>query len=258
MTSLTAAKAFIELNERRIPAIAEGTAKEMLDKIIENLVAGVLVQQTGDGVSRDAKARYRAARMSLIHDFMMPMNAIAKISLPNDQDTTLFRMPRGNPHVHQLIAHARAFMTCAQPVRVHFLAAGLPSDFFERMEETIVTMHSAFKDVRAHKEGAMAQTHTLPGRFSEGRNIIRALDRLIARESKHDPSLLAEWRAVIRVDRTPVHRLRAANTDTVAMLPAAPAPEAEQLEGNTTEATGPNLPAPIAALRRLLPGRLLS
>jgi hypothetical protein len=79
----------------------------------------------------------------------------------------------------------------------------LPSDFIAQLESTadaVVMSLSERTQVRGKGKGA---TRGLKAKLSSGRKIVNILDAYVTSALKDDPSLLAHWNLVKRVQKVP-------------------------------------------------------
>jgi hypothetical protein len=126
-------------------------------------------------------------------------------------------MPNARANVEQLVAAARGMATAAAPHAATFIAAGLPADFIAQLERVSDAMLTARRE-RAQSIGrASGATTSLRTKLAAARHIVHALDALVCTSVKDNPTLLANWNQVKRVQKV---RSRPASVTTPAEVVA--------------------------------------
>lgn len=108
------------------------------------------------------------------------------------------RMPHVRASNAEWMAASKKILKAVRPHAKAFRDAGFDKDFVAQAERTAkrLSATSATTDTALSRRAHI--THSIPAALRQGRDIVRAIDRILAAEEP-DASTLISWRAAIRV-----------------------------------------------------------
>lgn len=172
------------------------------------------------------------AKSTLLEELGEDLKAIARTARTIARDEpgfdTGFRL--AGESQRDILASAEAFLERLEKsgVAEKFVAYNLPSDFVADLKADQMEadgLEEVQTEDRMEATGGTAQTRKL---LQEGRELLKRLDTSVRNRFRHDPEVLAKWRAAARIHRAP-------------RRPAdAPPPSAE--DGGGGDGTGPQAP----------------
>jgi hypothetical protein len=199
--SLHDVKAFLDGNADRLAMVATSGLRQKLDLATVRLDAFAEGQAGHDLAAKGTTQKYQAFRQALLRDHMSPIAGIAFTELPHTPELAPLRMPKGNPSVKNLALAATAMAHAAAPFGDLFITAGLPEDFIPRLTSASAAMVDSFRERSQTHGKRTGAARGVVEQLSEGRKIVRALDRLVTSALHDDPALLTNWKTVQRVRR---------------------------------------------------------
>ena len=187
-------------------------------------------------------------RRELILYYMRPLATVARVAIPNVvRMSESLRMPSQGKDIEGLLIAADAMAAAALPWQTELEERGLPAGFFDTFDQAVTDLRDAV-DTRGQALGLRkGDTNRLRAGVTDGRKHMDAIDALITRELRDDPSTLAEWNHVRRATLKAVPGSATALPTAVAPVPAeaSPVPIAE----HTLPAGGP----PVQVTASLVP-----
>lgn len=220
LQSLRSVQAFLEENAAKLTSVVNSGARQRLDDAIAELATHVSDQSGSHLASQGATQKQRVLRAALLRDHMGPVSRIARADLPQTPEIEPLRMPRGRPTVERLAAAAYGMAKAAMAHAPVFIAAGLPADFVAQLEAAADALVLSLNE-RSQSQGKRSgATKGLATRLAAGRRIVNVLDAFVQSALKNDPTLLANWNKVQRVQRVAVRPA----SPTVSAPTSSPAP----------------------------------
>jgi hypothetical protein len=221
LQSLRSVKEFLNENAARLGDVVTSGARVKLDQTIAALESHVAEQVGSVLAARGATERRRVLMTELVRDHMAPIARIAQADLPHIPEIEAFRLPRNNLSTERLAAAAHGMAQQAAPYADHFVKAGLPLDFIERLTAAADAMVQAVND-RAQSRGRRSgATKGLKATLTTARKLVQVMDAMVTSKLAGDPALLASWKQVKRVRRVAV---RSQMPQPTAPAPGAPTP----------------------------------
>ena len=203
LQSLRAVDAFLTAHADTLGDVVNSGTRKRLAKTISSLETTVADQAGSSVVARGGTQRYRALRQTLIRDHMAPIARMARADLPPTPEVDALRMPRPNWSAERLAAAAHGMAEAATPFAPELVAAGLRSDFIDRLTAAADAMVQALSD-RAQNRGRLSgATKGLATTLVSARRLVGVIDALVTSTLVDDPALLAHWNGVKRVRRVP-------------------------------------------------------
>jgi hypothetical protein len=202
LASLRAVQAFLDQNADPLAAVVKTGARQQLDDAIRVLSAHASDQTGSDLAAQGATRTQRTMREALLRDHMAPISRIARADLPVTPAVESLRMPRGRPTTERLAAAANGMAKAAVPFSPVFVSAGLPQDFVAQLNTATDAMLVALNDRTQNRGRRGGATQGLSEKLSAGRRIVHVLDAFVKSALKDNPSLLANWNMVKRVQKT--------------------------------------------------------
>jgi hypothetical protein len=190
---------FLDDHDAALPGVSLTSARRKLDEIVSTLDAHAATQ-VGAGIAAQMSTRVQTnLEILLRRDHMTPIARIARAELPSIPELSALRMPRGRPTLEKLAAHAYAMAEIAERHHDVFVAAGLPSDFADRLRGAAEEMRAARTTRTLRRGNRAAATAGLRLSLSAGRRIVGDLDAFVQMAAADNPSLRSSWLAVKRV-----------------------------------------------------------
>jgi hypothetical protein len=201
LQSLLNVEAFLDEHAERLPDVVKSGAKQRLVDAIA-LLEGHANQQVGSMLaSQGATKRQEVLRTALLRDHMAKIASIAHAEFPKTPEFEPLRMPRLRMSPQKLRAAASGMAQTAAPQAAVFVAAGLPADFIDQLNAAADAMIASLGERSQSRGKRTGATSGLKEKLSAGRKIVRVLDTFVKSALKDDPSLLANWKVVKRVQR---------------------------------------------------------
>ena len=221
LASVRNAAAFLDQHAELFAGRIKPAFRTRLTTALANIEATIAEQQ---GLTRKVKgnAEDRAARRTvLVNEHMAPIARVARLELPNNPSIGQFGMPSARLSTEKLAAAASGMAEAALPFRDIFTAEALPEDFITQLTEARDAMLGSSQQRAAHASQRKGATTGLRTQLTEARAIVHAIDALVRPVIKGDPTLLASWKSISRVQKP---RTTAPLAKTPA--PAVPTPQA--------------------------------
>ena len=203
LQSLHAVQSFVDQYPEQLSAIVKSGARQKLDEAIAQLSDHVSTQTGSHLAAQGATQKHRSLRQALIRDHMAPISRIARADLPPTPEVEPLKMPKGRPTASRLAAAAYGMGKAAVPFTAVFTFAGLPPDFIAQLNAAADAMLGAVNDRTTNRGLRGGATQGLARKLSDGRKVVHVLDAFVKSALKYDPTLLANWNIIKRVQRTP-------------------------------------------------------
>jgi len=201
LNSLRSADDFIDTNGDALGGVVNSSMRTMLRDSITEL-SGHASEQSGNTLeARGATKKHLADRTMLLHDCMAPIASIARVELASTPEIEPLRMPKARTNVEQLVAAANGMAKAAARHSQVFIDAGLPANFVTTLESMAQALLESQQARKASIGLAAAATKRLGVRLADGRRVVYALDTLVRTALKDNPTLLASWIQVKRVQQ---------------------------------------------------------
>ena len=201
LQSLRAVDDFLTAHAGTLDDVVNSGTRKRLATMIASLETTVADQAGSSVVAQGGTRRYRALRRALIRDHMAPIARMAQADLPPTPEVDALRMPRHNWSAERLAAAAHGMAEAATPFAAELVAAGLRSDFIERLTAAADAMVQSLSD-RAQNRGRLSgATKGLSASLVSARRLVGVIDALLRSALANDPALLANWNRVKRVRR---------------------------------------------------------
>jgi hypothetical protein len=201
LRSLHAVANFITQHSERLPTVSRSGACQRLTNTIEHL-ENLVGAQSGGALSAMGLTRtQRRLRRSLIRDHMAPIATIARLELPTTPELTPLKMPRGDPSVARLTAHALGMAQAAEPFAGTFIALGRSPAFVQELQDAATALTNAITKRATTRASSAGATAGLEDSLRTGRRLVHVLDSLIQSELQDDSPLLQNWNTIKRVER---------------------------------------------------------
>ena len=201
LNSLRSAEDFVDTNRDTLGGVVNSSIRTTLRASISEL-SGHASEQTGNTLeARGSTQKHRADRAILLHDCMAPIASIARVELASTPEIEPLRMPKARTNVEQLLAAANGMAKAAAKHSPVFIDAGLPTDFLTTLQSSAQTLLESHQARKASIGLAAGATQSLGLKLAQGRRVVQALDKLVRKELKDNPTLLASWNQVKRVQK---------------------------------------------------------
>lgn len=163
---------------------------------LSNDVQALATSQVSTGTERRSRTEQLSDyRESLRSDYMMPIAAIAQVSLGDSPLIVKMVMPRVNVDEASLITFAFAMADAAEQYRAVFLAQTLPADFIERLREAAERLRAAVKEREGSRVRLRQATRALQSRISHASGAIKVVGSLVAGVIRTKPERREGWLA---------------------------------------------------------------
>ena len=193
LAALRAAQQFIADHGDRLQHLHQSGARRRLDAILDELSSLVAEQAAATSGARGATRHLHALRRHLIEDHLAKIVRIARAELRDATALANFRLPRRNTPVALLAVAARGIGQAAEPHAEIFIAAGLPENFLDQLNEAadaLINTHTARGLLRAH---LASTTVTIRKRLADGRRVTEVLDSFVRSATRGDDTLRVSW-----------------------------------------------------------------
>jgi hypothetical protein len=217
LAALRAAQQFIADHADRLDDLAQSGARRRLDAIVDDLSALVTEQATAKSGARAATQHLHALRRHLIEDHVAKIVRIARAELREATALENFRLPRRNAPVALLAVAARGIGLAAEPRAEIFIAAGLPENFVDQLNDAadaLINTDTARRQIRAHLAGV---TVTIRKRLADGRRVTEVLDSFVRSATRGDDTLRVSWVAARTIPALPGRRRLRSGTPLAAL-----------------------------------------
>lgn len=216
LEALRNVQVFLDANRDRLPAIVTSGTRCRLDESLARLAQHADDQASSAASSRNCTQRYHALRRRLLRSHLVPIALIARTTQPPLSELEQFRIPRGKPTSQQLAAAAHAMADAAAPHADTFVAAGLPANFIEQLQQASEAMTSELAARAQEWARHRVATEALRAGIASARRIVKVLDAFVRSACEYDEGMIAGWESVTHVRRS-AHR--AATSPEIAYAP---------------------------------------
>jgi hypothetical protein len=206
LAALRAAQQFIADHADRLQDLHRTGASRRLDAILDDLSSLVAEQAAAKSGARSATQHLHALRQHLVEDHLGKIVRIARAELAETEGLVKFRLPRRNAPVELLVVAARGIAQAAEPHAEIFIAAGLPENFIDQLNEAadaLSNTRTARTQIRAHLAGTTA---TIRKRLADGRRVTEVLDSFVRSATRDDDTLRVSWVAARTIEALPGRR----------------------------------------------------
>ena len=201
LLALYAMDVFLDAHKEQLPAAASSGTRVRFAHALAQLELHVHTQAASPIVSKGLTRAKDAKREALLRDFLAPVVRIARLEATVHPALASLKMPRGEPGLPKLLAHAAGIASVAQDYRNVFVAAGMRPGFLEELnaaiDEILTTLTARTKQMGA---GAGA-TRGLQAALATCNRYKAVLDAFVRREAGTNVPLLEHWESVRRVGR---------------------------------------------------------
>ncbi|MDB4899741.1 MAG: hypothetical protein JWN53_1549 [Gemmatimonadetes bacterium] len=196
-------QAFLVENTARLPRLAGAGILRSFDEAVTE-ISTLAQTQAGGGVAAQGTTRqHRTLRDALVRDHMAPVATIAAVALPSTPELAPLRLPRSRMSAANLALAAHAMADTAEQHQAVFVAAGLPADFGPQLGAAADAMMESLRHRSQTVSVRRGATTSMNARFLAARKVVSVIDRFVRSDLKDQPVLLASWRSVTQVRRTP-------------------------------------------------------
>lgn len=212
--------------ERAKPKASLGTVDNSmaaLGEVVKRLREYQGQQATLDRATKGQTTRREEQARALLAGQLRPVARMAKALFPEDAALRHAVAPPNARTTEAMVGAAVSISTALAPHADRFAAAGLGTDFLERINTTaqelraIITMRSTDLARRA------AATEGIRQAVARGMALVKLIDAVVRLPLEGDPAQLAEWRALMRRARRGAVRV-VEGGDAAGGAPVAPAP----------------------------------
>src|SRR5262245_45463258 len=130
LNALFGVDVFLDLRAARLNT-ASNAARQHFARALAELICYVQTQEGAPLMSRGLTRAKEAKCEALKRDHMAHIVRIAKLEAAQVPELAALKMPRGNPGIHELLAHATGMAVIADEHRDVFNAAGLKPSFVQ-------------------------------------------------------------------------------------------------------------------------------
>jgi hypothetical protein len=185
---------------RSAPDVALGSVTaqgKALNELIDRLsMHGVEVVKQGT-LTREGTMQVRTIARSLRMGYLRPLLRIARTVPGGDALVRGVTMPRSSDP-ERLVSATLAVVEALQPQVALFVAAGCAPDFTDRVT-SVAGQLKAVLDARANSVSRRAlHAAGIQEEIARGYAIVRTLNLMLAHQLEQTPTLLAEWRSLMR------------------------------------------------------------
>jgi hypothetical protein len=210
LMALYAVDVFLDAHRAELPMTTSSGARARFSRGLAELALHIRMQEAAPLVAQQLTRAKEARRIALIRDFMAPIARIAKLEAARLPELQSLKMPRGQPGVEKLLAHAAGMLGIVSEHIEVFIELGLPPTVVDDMRAAIDAVIATITDRSAQvgqRRGATKGVGHILVALNKQKSI---LDSFIRSELRDAPSLLASWQLVKRVEKLPGRRRRAA------------------------------------------------
>jgi hypothetical protein len=197
--ALTRVEDFLEENRPVMESAITPVAHQQFSASRAAMEQHMTLQDSWSRGRRHMVAAKRTLRERLIRKHMRPIGVVARTQLAQIEDLAALVPPRRNKQFTGLVAAGYGMAEAARRHEATFLAAGLPTDFLEKL----VRATDALKDaISLGGQNLARQTRATAGLTKAGRtarDTLRVLDSLVRAAVEKDDVLLDQWTTISRV-----------------------------------------------------------
>lgn len=201
LLALYAIDVFLDAHAKDLPQTTASRTRERFSRSLAELALHLRTQEASPLSAQGLTRAKQAQRRALVRDHLVPLSRIARLEEENIPELKAIRLPRGEPALHKLLAHAAGLAETAEKYAEVFIAAGRAPSFAEDLREAIDAILATLSRHASHRAGSVGATSGLELTLRTGRRHAAILDSFIQSEAKDDPALLANWNTVRRIGR---------------------------------------------------------
>jgi hypothetical protein len=236
LETLRRVQKFLDTSREVLKPLEQSGARRALDQSIAQLSAHAVDQAAGLVGSKGETARQRAFRVALRTAHMRPIATIARSQLRSVPEFASLQLPDARRTSITQVTAARAMARAATPHAETFVAAGLPTDFVERLLAAADAVETSMLGRNQNRGQRVGATKGLKDEEKRGRQTVKVLDSLVLPALGTTDYLIAEWNSLKKVAAKPGVPARAA-TQVPPTVPAATLPGATEPAATVPPAT---------------------
>jgi hypothetical protein len=201
LLSLYAVDVFLEAHKDKLPVATSTGMCERFGRTLAELELHVRTQAAAPLVAEGLTRAKDAMRGALLRDHLAPIARIARLESARYPALAAVKMPRGEPGVAKLLAHAAGMASVAREYEGAFISAGLRPTFVEELESAIAEIEATLavrSDRRGLRAGATRGLRTSIAACAKYKAVLHAF---IERDARGDAQLLGYWRSIKQVGR---------------------------------------------------------
>jgi hypothetical protein len=218
LTALRHAHQFLADHAEQLPEVVQTGACRRLDAIVADLLSLVAEQSAAVLQGRGATQHMYEVRRRLIEDHLAPIVTIARAELAGTPALAPFRLPPRSTPVERLAGVAHGLAQAAAPHAPVFIAAGLPTNFLDRVRGAADALVEARQERDLFRAQLRGATVGIDRCLAEGRRIICVLGTFVRSATRANDGLHAAWLAVRAVPALPGRRRSRTTSPDVSAL----------------------------------------
>lgn len=175
---------------------------EALDGILVRLEQFSTDQSARNSAVRTATDHKRELARELRREYLRPIAQVGRRLFAKDAELRqAFVLPKSRDDA-TLMQTANAFAERVEEFKDKFIARGLAVDLVDRLRKATIT----FRDIDTSRSLDLARraaaSKGMRAELSQGRDLVRLLDLMLAPRLESQPEKLAEWRTIARFVRS--------------------------------------------------------
>ena len=178
--------------------------RQLLDQLVEQLTANAAAQEAITKQALVQTTENKRLRASLREAHLKPivrMSRTMKLEI-NGTDIT-FTLPEFDLDYERLAAAADAMVTGLKVLGPQFIARGFASNLVEQLSNTTQAFREAIDQRSSQVARRTGTTAAIQRDTNHVIQLVRLIDTLVRPVIENDPELLAVWKSVVALPRSP-------------------------------------------------------
>jgi len=169
-----------------------------VEQLDTSRVTSLSSQQQATVGKRDERGALRA-QLNAISD------TAETIGLDHPEVRGAFRWARASVSDQTLLSVARAFAAAALPLKARFIEYDMPTDFLEKLNESISSFEQHTGQQLAVAGARVAAGASLEDALERGEQELERLDTAVSNKYRDDPAKMSAWASARRLERARRH-----------------------------------------------------
>lgn len=185
--------------------------------VVNDLEGYAATESGGRGAVRQVTVTKAAARAAIFEDLAILRRTARTMHSVQAGIEEKFRVPYRQDD-EELLSHARAALTAAEPLKAEFLRREVQERVFQDLAANIEAFGAAVTARNTAKEEALTAAAAIDAAINRGMEALRQLDAIVRNKLHNDTTTLAAWLSARRIERA----ARRNNNDSTPPAPQTP------------------------------------
>jgi len=203
VNTLHAVQEFMDTNDAALGNLNKSESRRDLDAVEAELSNHAATQSRSKTGAKAARAQRKAARDTLVVDYLRPISSTAATKLAQSPDIGALTLPKNLRTTPQYLAAAETMGEAAAKHADVFIAAGMAPTFVADLAAAADNLRAAEAAQASVVTSRLGATKGLDDAERLAHKVVKQVDAMIEPLIKNDTALLVKWKATKRFAARP-------------------------------------------------------